>query len=227
MLVAGFVTPLNIQSAEIPVPAFYVKGDVATANSVSAAVPADDDGLIEGIVTSDGEALVFDGTGGRVTFAFDAQYLFENPFTVTAMVETTTIMAYGDILQADQPVGFGLRTVEHGHFSVSAGKGGAWNVMSSAPWSLRKGSFQHVAVTYDGQELVIYIDGLESNRRELENVPKAGQTIVLGGMGRTKPSDGSVTEAPNSRLSQIAIFDSVLTDEQIQALAEGADIPVQ
>jgi len=190
-------------------------------------LPAGDEGLIDGTVTSDGEALVFDGSGGQVAFAFDAENLFGNPFTISAMVETMMSIGYGDILHANQPLGFGVRTVDHGHFSVSAGKAGAWNAVTSAAKSLRLGSFQNVAVTYDGQEVVIYIDGVEGGRGELEDVPKAGQVIVLGGMGRDNPSGGGKVDVPNSRLARIAIFDSVLTTDQIQALADGAEIPLK
>lgn len=227
LALATSLVPAKIQSAEIPVPAFYVKGNTITAGGVPAAVPAGDEGLIEGTVTSDGESIVFDGTGGRVTFAFDAQRLFGNPFTISAMVETTTSMGYGEILQSLPPAGFGLRTVEHGHFSVSGGKAGAWNVVTSASKSLRLGTFQHVAVTCDGQAVVIYIDGLERGRGELEGVPRADQKIVLGGMGRENLKDGGLVDVPHSRLAHIAIFDSVLTPEQIQALAEGGEIPVK
>jgi len=216
-----------VQGAELPVPAFYVKGDAVTGNGVPATLPVGDEGLIEGTVTSDGEALVFDGSGGQVTFGFDAENLFGNPFTVSAMVETVASNGYGGILEAQQPYGFGLCTVSHGHYSVSAGKAGAWHVATSAPKSLRRGSYQHVAVTYDGQAVVIYLDGLESGRADLEGVPKAGQTLVLGGMGRDNPSGGGVMDAPDSRLSRIAVFDSLLTGEQIQALADGAEIPVK
>lgn len=216
-----------MHGAEIPVPVFYVKGDVVTASGVAAAVPEGDEGLIEGTVTTDGDALEFDGSGGQVTFTFDAEFVFGNPFTISAMVETITLIGYGDILNANQPLGFGVRTVEHGHFSVSGGKAGAWNVVTSAAKSLRLGTFQNVTVTNDGQEVVIYIDGLESGRGELEDVPKAGQKLVLGGMGRDNPSGGGKVDVPNSRLGRLAIFDSVLTPEQIQALAEGEEVPVK
>lgn len=51
-------------AADIPVPVFYVKGDKLTAGAVPSEVPHSASGVIAGTVSSDGEALVFDGTGG-------------------------------------------------------------------------------------------------------------------------------------------------------------------
>lgn len=165
--------------------------------------------------------------GGSVTFDFDALGLFGNPFTVSAMVETRAVNGYGEILQALPPIGFGLRTAEHGHYSVSAGGTGQWNTVTSAAKSLRLGTFQNVTVTCEGLDIVIYLDGIESGRGQLQDIPKAGNTIVLGGMGRKNPSGEGPVDASNSRLARIAVFDSVLSPEQIATLAGGQEIPVK
>lgn len=220
--------PDRIQAGEIPVPMFYVKGDVIQNGEVVASVPEGEHGVIEGTVTSDGEALEFDGTGGGVTFDFDAGGLFGNPFTISAMVETIEANGYGSILHSAQPLGFGVRTMaSHGRYSISGGGGGSWNVVTSPVGSLHKGALQHVAVTCDGMEVVIYVDGFETARGELPDYPKANQKIVLGDLGRLSEETGEVVDVPHSRLSHVAVFGSILTPEQISMLANGTEIPLK
>ncbi|MDX2082224.1 MAG: LamG domain-containing protein [Terrimicrobiaceae bacterium] len=220
------LSPAGARAADIPRPAFYVKGDTVEDAGVPLALPTGT-GTVEGKITTDGEALVFDGTGGTVTFEFDAQALFGNPFTISARVETIAQSGYGDIIQSAQPVGFGLRTTDHGNYSVSGGRVGGWNAVFSAPKSVRLGTTQHVAVTCTGNEVVIYVDGVESGRGQLEDIPKADNRIILGNLGRAHPNGDGLLDAPHARISRIAVFDSILSQEQITAIANGQEIPTK
>lgn len=212
---------------EIPVPAFYMSGARLEAGEVPLEVPAGNTGSVEGNVSSDGESLDFDGSGGVVVVEFDAETLFGNPFTISAFVEISSHQGYGDIIQSAQPMGFGLRSASHGHFSVSGGGSGQWNVVTSAAKSTLIGSFQHVAVTCDGRQVVIYVDGRESGRGELQDLPKANQQLVLGNLGRLEENTGVFQDAPNHRLAKVAVFDSILSPAQISALADGAEVPTK
>lgn len=214
----------ELRAGDIPVPVFYVVGDVAADGTVPLAGAEKGKGKIEGSVTSDGEALVFDGTGGRVVFDFDAQSLFGSPFTVSAFVETKSLKGYGDIIQAEQPAGFGFRVSQHVVFSVGGGGSGAWNCLQTPKKSLKIGSMQHVAVTWDGSDIIIYVDGVESARGALAGTPIAKNQIIVGSLGNPQSGHG---DFPDFRLSHLAVFDSAFSPEQIQALTQGDAIPVK
>lgn len=214
----------NLQAGDIPVPPFYLVGDVAVDGTVPLAGAEKGKGKIEGSVTSDGEALVFDGTGGRVIFDFDAESLFGNAFTVSAFVETKSLKGYGDIIQAQQPAGFGFRVTQHGVFSVGGGASGAWNNLQTPKKSLKVGTMQHVAVTWDGSEIIMYVDGVESARGTLAGTPSAKNQIIVGSLGNPQSGHG---DFPDFRLARLAVFSSVLSPEQIQALTQGEEIPAK
>lgn len=218
------VAPRTLWARDMPVPSFYVVGDVAKDGGVPLSGAEKGTGKIEGSVASDGEALVFDGTGGRVVFAMDAQSLFGNPFTISAFVETRSLKGYGDIIQAQQPVGFGLRVSGHEVFSLGGGGTTAWNTLQTPKKSLKVGSMQHVAVTWDGAEVVMYVDGFESTRGTLAGTPIAKNEIIVGSLGNPQSGQGDL---PDFRLSRLAVFDSVLSPAQIEALAQGDEIPVK
>ncbi len=224
LLVATGMASGRMQAGDIPVPAFYLVGNVAGDGAVPLVGAEKGKGKIEGSVSSDGEALVFDGTGGRVVFDFDAQTLFGNSFTVSAFVETKSLRGYGDIIQAQQPAGFGLRVSQHEVFSLGGGGPAAWNSLQTPKKSLKIGTMQHVAVTWDGSEIVMYVDGVESARGALAGSPAAKNQIIVGSLGNPQSGNG---DFPDFRLSRLAVFDSVLSLKQIQELTQGEEIPLK
>lgn len=222
---ALLLTLVPALAADLPVPQLLVRPGPVTDGSLALAVPAGTVAQVEGGVTEESGRLVFGGDGATITIPFDAATLFGAPFTVAARIEPQAIRGYANIVDAHQPFGFCLLIHHQGRYSVSGGGAAQWNKVGAAPKSVQTGAVQNIAVTCDGTEVVIYVDGQESGRGEFIAVPQAKDTIVLGSKGRTTDG-GEVVDVPAYRLEEVAIFDSVLTPEQIQSLASGASPPV-
>lgn len=211
-------------AADLPVPEVLVRPAPIKDGSLELAVPAGTVARVEGGVSEENGGLVFSGDGATVTIPFDAANLFGAPFTVTARIEPQQIRGYGNIVNANQPFGFCLLIHHQGRYSVSGGGAAQWNKVIAAPKSVQTGGIQNVAVTCDGTEVVIYVDGDESGRGEFIAVPQGKDTIVLGSNGRTTDG-GDIVDVPAYRLEEVAVFSQVLTPEQIKSLASGAKIP--
>lgn len=209
--------PVGLHAADValPQPAFLVSGSNTPGATLNADLPTGLSGKVEGHVRNEGGELVFDGDGGKIVFDYDARGLFGFPFTVSTFVEPGIPKGYGEIIRSASPKGFSLRTSANGFYSVSTG--GEWNALCSPARSLVQNARQHVAVVFDGTNLAIYLDGAEVARKELSGAPEAGMQVQVGDTGRS--SDGDLTDVPNLRISQLAVYDSALTPEQIVALS--------
>lgn len=217
LLVSATFCTIPARSADaIPEPVFLVSGTKVGDGVLATDVPAGSEGKIEGTVTSDGEALVFDGTGGAIVFDYDGRILFGSPFTVSVLVESFPPKGYGDIIQSGSPRGFNLRTSDHGFFSITTN--GEWNLLGTPARSVQQGGFQHVVVVYDGTNLIAYIAGVEVARKELASPPAPAQGVQVGNVGR-RTDGGQLTDAPNHRIAQLAVFDVPFTPEQVSALS--------
>lgn len=214
------VTALPVRPAlaadAIPEPVFLVSGTKVGDGVLETDIPAGSQGKIEGTVTSDGEALVFDGTGGAIVFDQDGRTLFGSPFTVSVLVESFPPKGYGEIIRSGSPKGFSLRTSGHGYFSITTN--GEWNLLGTPARSVTQGGLQHVVVVYDGTNMIAYLDGIEVARKELAAPPAPDQKVQIGDVGR-RTDGGELVDAPNHRIAQLAVFDVPFTPEQVSALS--------
>ncbi len=206
----------TLAAEALPEPVFFVSGTKVGDGVLETDIPAGSHGKIEGTVTSDGEALVFDGTGGAIVFDQDGRTLFGSPFTVSVLVESFPPKGYGEIIRSGSPKGFSLRTSSHGFFAISTG--GEWNTLGTPPRSATQGGLQHVVVVYDGTNMIVYVDGIEVARKELNAPPDPNQQVQIGDTGR-RTDGGELTDVPNHRIAQLAVFDVPFTPEQVSALS--------
>jgi hypothetical protein len=132
------------------------------------------------------------------------------PFTVTAWVQNqgggTVIGKFnGGVI---------------GAYIISMGGGGAVNFHREvAPWGLagvktiQTGEFGHIAATYDGETMRIYVDGeldVEQDR------PAQNSDLVTSVLIGARYNGGAPSNFFSGVLDEVALFNVALTEDQIQ-----------
>ena len=195
-------------------------GNVATDNSGNGY----DADLVENPVWVDGKfgnAIEFQGES-YLEIRDSAQNLSfggSDPFTITAWVKNqgggTIIGKFnGGII---------------GAYTVTISGGGIVSFHREVdPWSfsgsmaLPADDFGHVAVTYDGAEMKIYVNGEFDSSQE--RGPQNTDTVTPVLIGARFTSDAP-SEFFNGVLDEVALFDVALTDEQIRNVMLGLSFP--
>ena len=222
-LVAMFLAAIPFSwAAEIPSPVWLLNASDCKNGNFETTIPKGDGGEVVGNVTVEDDAIVFSGEPGSITFAFAGEGVFSGQFTVVARLAPEGINGYGPILTCNPPRGFGIALHPIGGFTVTAG--GQWHAIVSNRDTQRKGDQQFVVVTFDGSSLKLYVDGVEIGEVALERPPHGITKLVVGSNGRVR-EDGSITDVSIFRLKELSIYETVLTIDQISALANNLQTP--
>jgi len=90
-------------------------------------------------------------------------------------------------------------------------------------WQLTKNQWMHLAITFKGRMVSIYINGQLAVAQGLTITPETinGDSLILG--GNPYRSDNFYI---SSRIDDLKIFDQALAGNQVEALAQGNEIPV-
>ncbi len=159
-------------------------------------------------VTFNGSGLTIDGYNGIIG---------NNPRTVAVWVKTTNTARQG-VATWGATGTFSRNTfVINGNGTVRFEyQGGGQNTTLTA----NDGVWHHVAYTYDGTDIKVYVDGvLDFTRPEIRiNTAVAGdRQITIGSEGA---SDGSLTFRPFSgAMDDFRLYNRALTDQEIAGLA--------
>lgn len=222
-LAAMFLAAITSSRAEdIPAPVWLLNASDSKNGTFVTTVPQGDSGEVQGNVAIEDEAIVFSGEPGSITFHFAGEGVFGGQFTVVARLTPEGINGYGPILASNPPRGFALSLHPIGGYTASAG--GQWHAIVSNRDTQRKGDQQLVAATFDGSILKLYVDGMEAGEAALDRPPHGVNKLVVGSNGRVR-DDGSVTDVSIFRLKELAIYETVLTADQISTLAAKSKIP--
>jgi len=165
-----------------------------------------------------GDAVSFSASGagyGEVPYA--AAQSFSGAVTVEAWVKLASYTGWSSILTkgADQGGEYSLRQDDlgtgHLRFSINDSDTGTWGMVDSAS-VLSLNTWHHVAGTYDGTTMNVYIDGvLDGTAAVALPVVTNTQPVYIGVdiPGATEYLDGAVCEA--------RIWNVVRTADQIKA----------
>ena len=113
---------------------------------------------------------------------------------------------------ASGPEGYTLRTGANGTLSFNFGSGGVWTEVLSAPTMLT-GKWYHVAGTFDGATLRIYINGVEvGTTAYVGTIANGAYNLTIGGaaytVGGTRNFDGNIDE--------IRMWNTAISNAEIQ-----------
>jgi endo-beta-N-acetylglucosaminidase D len=170
------------------------------------------------IADTNGFALQFDGTDDRLDCGNGSSLqIAGNKITLESMINVTEFKSQpyaGSVIVKDQgsnSSGYMIRCGGNGIINFNIGNG-IWHEINSPANSIQQNQWQHVAATYDGTSMKIYVDG--------ELVAQSNITLTIGNANN---SDLLVGESPgfpgrvfNGKIDEVRIWNVARTQSQIQ-----------
>jgi Concanavalin A-like lectin/glucanases superfamily len=98
------------------------------------------------------------------------------------------------------------------------------NVVIHADKAITPMTWTHLAVTYDGAQAILYVDGQPAKSQAVTGLIPADTTpIILGGNGNGLKADGSakISELFPGVVDEIALYNRALTASEVGQLAAG------
>jgi Concanavalin A-like lectin/glucanases superfamily len=179
----------------------------------------ENDGTIEGVERTTrgryGRALSFHGIEGECASVPNSESLqLKEEFTIEAWVKSDSLV--GEPIVYKETEGyysywFGIALGEEGHpeATIAGSKGGEWDV--EAPDPIEPGVWTHLAVTYDGARLRLFVNG-----EKVASSAAPGATLESEGplwIGCAPPNH----ETFEGRIDELHIYDRVLGQTDIAA----------
>lgn len=133
-------------------------------------------------------ALNFDGTNDYVNLGNSSSInITGTALTMEAWIYPTSWKSQvwqGNIISKESAVGTGymLRAGSGGRLNINIGSGGPWNELTSSSAVLTLNTWQHVAATYDGSYLRLYVNGVltDSLSKTVSIVGTVSNNLYLG-----------------------------------------------
>jgi hypothetical protein len=157
-----------------------------------------------------GSALTLDGASGMVTVPDDSTLRLASGMTLEAWVRPSALSNVSSILTKDQTSGFSYSLLANTAANVPSANVFTTSALAAAgPASLALGTWTHVAETWDGSTVRLYIDGAE-----VANQPAAGSLAANAGQLKI---GGSSTAGQffNGLVDEVRVFNRARTAAEI------------
>ncbi len=146
------------------------------------------------------------------------------PFSITAWVNYyNTAEGGGTIVSKYNGGVIGSYILEYGEYLEIAGFS-----REAAPWRLNgnialpAGQFSHIAATYDGKEMRIYVNGtLDVKQESGAQVTDLVTPVLIG----ARFTDGKPSNFFRGIIDEVIFFNIALDDDQISEVMEGMSVP--
>jgi Concanavalin A-like lectin/glucanases superfamily len=204
--------------ASVPAPTSSLVGawafDEGTGTTAKDASGVGNNGTLSGATWQSsgrfGGALQFDGAGASVTVADSAQLHLTNALTLEAWVYPTSAPAYAAVV-AKERTGGGL---PYGVEAVTGSPGGyvntGGNSTATAASALPLSSWTHLAQTYDGTAVRLYVNGaLAASTAANGSMLNSADPLRIGG-------DQTWGEWFAGRIDEVRIYSRALSQGEIQ-----------
>ncbi len=153
-----------------------------------------------------GSALTFNGTSTRVTVP-NASSLNLTNMTLEAWVYPTASGGWRDVIYRGPNDSYYL---ESSSDSGAPATGGVFAPTLYGPSALALNTWSHLATTYDGQMLRLYVNGTQvASRAETQPMLSSTGALTIG-------SDPSYGQYFAGRLDEVRVYNAALTQAQIQ-----------
>lgn len=161
--------------------------------------------------------LNFDGVDDRVNCGNGSSLQFSgSTFSVEAWIYPTffskNVYENNIVVKEDNSIdaGFMLRTGDGGKLNFAIGDGsGGWNELTSATAILSLNQWQHVAGTYDGRQMRIFLDG-----KQIDSLSYSG-SIGVSGVDMTIGDHNNYSRPFYGHIDEVRVWDSYRTPRQI------------
>ena len=149
---------------------------------------------VEGVL---GGAIAIGARDGLVQIPDQPSFTFERGVTVAAWVRPADVERTQTLFRKRDHGASAFALVLHrGRFEFVAELGDGRVAGVSAPGAAHGGAFQHVAASYDGRALRLYVDGEPVAARHVAGtIPPGTGPLLIGNDGAERRFDGAIDEA--------------------------------
>jgi len=159
-----------------------------------------------------GNALVFNGTNARIDVPDAAALHLSSALTLEAWVKPAVVSnAWRDVIYKGNDNYYLEATSTGGSVPVGGGTIGGKTAEAKAGGALAPGTWSHLAVTYDGAGVRLYVNGtLAATTSKTGAIATSTNPLQIGG-------DTSYGQYFNGTIDEVRIYNVALTAAQIQA----------
>ncbi|MDA0812901.1 MAG: LamG domain-containing protein [Verrucomicrobia bacterium] len=233
-ILAGFSTAPVVRAKDVP----QISGEVSAASSTETSVVATPESPKRGASAEEGEPKYIEGkTGKAIEFGPHAPIIRIPAYPELRPLDGTTVCAWikTSVESKGKQTVFRIEDGGDRRFMAIGGANNIWGLWfglgidgkyteiwaACEPAKLADGQWHHVAGTFDGRHLRLYIDGKKLSEREQPGnlAPGRPTPASIGAYnGRHEPFHGGIDD--------MRVYTGTLTDEQVAELAEGKAEPV-
>ena len=168
-----------------------------------------------------GQAFSFDGMDDQITVPHNANQNGGTQITIDAWINPTSIIHGQPIAQKRSSGNIGGYTFETTHSPFAPDNGLQWAIMIAGAYHILQtpanvltiGTFQHVAATYDGTTMRIYVDGVEkANMAASGSIDPTTDPVLIG------RNAANNTIVWNGLIDELEIFNRALSQAEIAAI---------
>ncbi|TMD03057.1 MAG: hypothetical protein E6J01_17125 [Chloroflexi bacterium] len=170
-----------------------------------------------------GSALLFNGTGAQVTIPDAPSLQFTTGMTLEAWVfPSTTPTGWRSVVTKNVDRYYLMASSDLNNRPVAGGTWGAGNQNTVGPTALAVNTWTHLAATFDGAMVRLYVNGVEvASQTQTTPLATANGTLQIGG-------DSYPGEFFAGRIDEVRIYNRALTAAQVNTdmntpLAAAAD----
>jgi hypothetical protein len=159
-----------------------------------------------------GNALVFNGTNALVTVNDAASLHLTTAMTLEAWVKPSVVnSAWRDVIYKGNDNYFLEATSDEGGVPGAGATLGSSDVVTFGTSVLGTNAWAHLAMTYDGTALLLYVNGvLVSSLPQTGNIATSANPLQIGG-------DSIFGQYFNGTIDEIRVYNTTLTQAQIQS----------
>lgn len=176
------------------------------------------DGSLNGGVTQGTNGILgtstydFDGTDDYVDLTGSSLNNF-NRFTLSGWVNIDETTSTKHIIRLRENNDCTIRATDTGEYELQIYDGSSSQLATGGSGST--GSWQHIVGTWDGQNMVVYVDGVEVATGSASNVGNASGQAHIGANGFS-----STGEYMDGRIADVRVYDHALSPLEVQYLYE-------
>ncbi|HYM06899.1 MAG TPA: LamG-like jellyroll fold domain-containing protein [Terriglobales bacterium] len=158
-----------------------------------------------------GSALAFNGTNALVTINDAASLHLTTAMTLEAWVNPGPVVGEWEDVIYKSNDNYYLSATSNKSAPAGGGTFGAVDVVTYGTAALPQNTWSHVAVTYDGATLVLYVNGVQvSSLARTGNILTSNNPLQIGG-------DTTYRQYFQGTIDEVRVYNAALTAAQIQA----------
>jgi phosphodiesterase/alkaline phosphatase D-like protein len=158
-----------------------------------------------------GNALTFNGTNALVTITDSTSLHLTTAMTLEAWVNPTAVSAaWRDVIYKGNDNYYLAGTTTNTGFPAGAGTIGGNNVQAYGTATLPLNTWSHLAATYDGSTVRLYLNGTQ-----VGSLPQTG-TISISAVPLTIGGDTIYGQYFQGKIDEVRVYSTALTPAQIQ-----------